>query len=138
MIRKATDEDMLRIAELEALLFPDNAMSPALLEREARVSQILVIGDPAYAYAIVGDDGGLLDLLRIGVHPDHQGQGAGKQLLDHVTALGRSMILTVKKNNHRALRLYKRHGFRIVGHFSAAGAWALFREAESTSCPSPT
>lgn len=128
---------MLRIAELEALLFPENSMSPALLERESRVSRFFVIGEPVQAYAIVGDDGRLLDLLRIGVDPAHQGQGLGTQLLDRALGLGRSMILTVKKDNHRALQLYRKHGFRIVGHFKESSAWALFREAACTSCPSP-
>lgn len=136
MLREADADDLLHIAGLEARLFPDNSMSPLMIEREAQVSRFFVLGKPAYAYAIVGDDGTLSDLLRLGVDPDRQGQGAGTRLLNHVVGMGRGVVLTVKKDNHRALRLYKKYGFRIVGHFNAANAWALFREAGSTSCPS--
>lgn len=138
VIRQATEQDLMEIANLEALLFPDNSLSPALIEREAKVSQVLVIGNPVYAYAIVADDGAMLDLLRLGVHPDRQGEGAGAQLLATVVARGRNTILTVRKDNTRALRLYLKFGFGIVAHFTSANAWVLSRAAGCTACPSTT
>ncbi|HBN09417.1 MAG TPA: hypothetical protein DD435_12470 [Cyanobacteria bacterium UBA8530] len=52
----------------------------------------------------------------IGIHPDHQGQGFGKAILEHglncLRAHGSSEIkLTVISSNENAVRLYRRHGF---------------------------
>lgn len=137
MIRPATEGDFDNILGLEALLFPDNSLSLARLEREAKASQIFVIGEPVHAYTIVGTDGTILDLLRLGVHPDQQGRGDGAKLLEHVIALGRDLTLTVRKKNHRAFRLYRRYGFTIAGHFISADSWVLFRPAGELACPVP-
>ncbi len=137
MIRRATTEDLDEIARLELQLFPDNSFSPLMLERQALVSPVLVIGEPVIAYAMLGIDGAMLDLLRLGVHPEQQGKGLGEALLKHVLAWGRDVVLSVRKDNHRALRLYTKHGFKVVGHFEANRAWALFREAVFVACPSP-
>ncbi len=129
MIRRASEEDIPRLCELEALLFPENSLSYAMLERELAVSQAFVMGDPIYAYALVGWDGEILDLLRLGVHPEHQGRGFGARLLNFILALNDVVVLTVKKDNRRALRLYQRSGFRITGHVIEANAWVLYRQA---------
>lgn len=137
MIRHAdVPDDVARLCELELLLFPGNSLSVLQMERELGRSACLVIGRPVKAYALIGWDGELLDLLRLGVHPDHQGRGLGKRLLRAVLAVKRPMVLTVKKDNHRALRLYEEYGFEVVGHFSEARAWVLFRPVAGTSCPS--
>jgi GNAT superfamily N-acetyltransferase len=52
----------------------------------------------------------------IGIHPDHQGQGFGKAMLEHclncLEARGASEIkLTVISSNENAVRLYRQHGF---------------------------
>ncbi len=136
MIRKATLDDVPRLCELEYTLFPENSLSLAQLERELTFSEAYVLGDPIHAYVLVGWDGDILDVLRLGVAPEVQGRGVGKELLRFVLALNPTVVLTVKKDNHRALRLYRKHGFEVVGHFKAAGAWALSRAAASTACPS--
>lgn len=136
MIRKATLDDVPRLCELEYLLFPENSLSLAQLERELRFSEAYVLGNPIHAYALVGWDGHILDLLRLGVHPDAQGRGIGRELLRFVLALSETVVLTVKKDNHRALSLYKKHGFEVVGHFKDASAWALSRAVGCTACPS--
>ena len=136
VIRKATLDDAARICELEYLLFPENSLSLAQVERELVAHEAFVTGDPIHAYALVGWDDALLDLLRLGVHPDRQRHGDGEALLRFVLALNDTVILTVKKDNHRALSLYKKYGFEVVGHFIEARAWALSREVAGTSCPS--
>lgn len=132
MIRQATIADVELIAELEMALF-DNALSVAMVERELKHGQGFLLGD--YAYALVRRDGELHDLTRLGVMRSHQGMGAGRRLLQYVVSMGRSVCLTVKKDNERALALYRANGFRIIGHFSAECAWAMLRESSSPSLP---
>jgi ribosomal-protein-alanine N-acetyltransferase len=135
MIYLATTDDVDSIARLETRLF-DNAMSLLMLERELAVGAGYLIGRPLQAYALVRCDKGLFDLTRLGVDPGGQGQGLGTQLLIHVLALG-TVVLTVRKDNERALRLYRRHGFEIVAHLSAERAWVLRRASEASVRPSP-
>ena len=135
MIRRATTDDIDDIAGLEALLF-DNSMSPMMLTRELEVGQGFVIGTPLEAYALVREDGELLDLTRLAVQPAHQGRGLGAALLEHIIHLGRPVMLTVKKDNARALRLYRSRGFEIAGHVTAASAWVLRRAAWASAHPS--
>jgi ribosomal protein S18 acetylase RimI-like enzyme len=136
MIRPATTADIERINALEYELFPDNSLSCVMLERELAVSQVFVEGDPLHAYAIVGHDGELLDLLRLGVDTTQQGRGAGTRLLLHTLSLAQPMMLTVRKNNARALRLYRKHGFEVIGHFSEKASWVMRWEPAAADGPS--
>ena len=59
-------------------------------------------------------------LLNLTVSPEHQGQGWGRHLLDHLVAWSRSqsaaMIwLEVRASNARARRLYVAYGFDHMG-----------------------
>jgi ribosomal protein S18 acetylase RimI-like enzyme len=45
------------------------------------------------------------------------------------------VMLTVRKNNTRACQLYRKHGFEVIGHFSAGASWAMRREAAPAACP---
>jgi ribosomal protein S18 acetylase RimI-like enzyme len=139
LIRQATREDLARISELELLLFPENAMTPLMLERELGVSWMFLVGRPAVAYAIVGRDDELLDLLRLGVAPAFHHHGCGAALLKYVLSLQQPVMLTVRKNNAPALRLYRKHGFEVVGHVSAGAeaSWVMRWEPASEACPSP-
>lgn len=137
MIRKATPEDIERICALEAACFSENSLSYAMLERELEVSWVFVDGEPVAAYAIVGREGELLDLLRLGVDPQHQGRGAGTRLLRYVLSLGQNVMLLVRKENVRAFRLYQKHGFEVTGHFNAEEAsWVMHRAAPGADGPS--
>jgi len=118
-------EDVAAVACLESVLFPHNAMSEQLLEREAEAGFAWVIGSPPYAYALARDDGLLIDITRLGVAPLRHGQGCGSLLLDKILNLGRETILTVEKCNRRALRLYLRHGFFITGTLVTSDAWVM-------------
>lgn len=94
----------------------DNALNERRLEVEMSLGACYVIGTPAVAYALVRPDGKeLLDLMRLGVLPMRQGEGLGKKLLQHVLGLGKTVVLTVLKENAVARALYKKHGFKTVG-----------------------
>ena len=69
-------------------------------------------------------------LLNISVRRDCQRQGFGRMLLDRVVALARerrmsSILLEVRPSNERALAVYERYGFSLIGlrkaYYPAAG-----------------
>jgi ribosomal-protein-alanine N-acetyltransferase len=59
-------------------------------------------------------------VLNLCVHPDYQGRGIGRGLLDHLLDIGRSrgagsVFLEVRPSNQAALSLYRNTGFNEVG-----------------------
>lgn len=59
-------------------------------------------------------------LLNITVRRDCQRQGVGRMLLDRVVGLARerrmgSILLEVRPSNERALAVYERYGFTLIG-----------------------
>jgi ribosomal-protein-alanine N-acetyltransferase len=139
-IRPAKPRDVERLMELEQVF--DNAMSEKMLLRELEVGRGYVYnritddGDVlTLGYALVRQDGMLLDLTRLAVDGHTQSQGIGQSLLRRVLSEERETVLTVKKDNVRALALYKKNGFRVVGHYPAADAWVMRRAAPSSPRP---
>lgn len=71
------------------------------------------------------DEGGLLDITRLGVTESVRRKGVGRLLLERALLEGEEFILTVKKDNLPALSLYRARGFRIVAHLAGAHAWVM-------------
>lgn len=141
VIRRASTEDVPELMELEAALF-DNAMSETTLERELVAGEGYLVrqwheSSAILGYILVREDGDLLDITRLGVRPEAQCLGLGTTLLKYILDRERTTVLTVKKGNARALRLYKRHGFVVVGHFIEARAWVLRRDARPAAPTAP-
>lgn len=115
-MRRVTTDDADELAALDALLF-DNCFNEKTLAHEVAIGLGWVVTDQEklLAYALVRDDGLVLDLIRLGVHPEHQGRGLGSSLLRTLLQQRRDVILTVRAQNTGALRLYLRHGFKVVG-----------------------
>lgn len=132
-IRPATELDIPRLLELEQLF--DNAMTEPMLARELSAGSGGVFFSPqtgtVLGYVLLRYDQGLLDITRLGVDPAAQGQGIGPRLLEYALSEGHEAMLTVRKNNKRALRLYLKYGFKIAGHITVSDAWVLRRPAPS-------
>jgi ribosomal protein S18 acetylase RimI-like enzyme len=65
----------------------------------------------------------VVHLMAMWVHPALRGSGAASALVQSVVAWAEerdasSVRLDVIEDNHRARRLYERHGFRTTGHIS--------------------
>jgi ribosomal-protein-alanine N-acetyltransferase len=79
--------------------------------------------DPAerlLAYAVLMIAVEEAHLLNITVAADAQGRGLGRWLLDHMVDHARvggalAVLLEVRPSNERALRLYERYGFDVIG-----------------------
>ena len=72
------------------------------------------------AYGLMSVAAGESHILNVCVHPDHQGEGLGRRLMDHLLALaadyGASMaLLEVRPSNAPARALYQRLGFNEIG-----------------------
>lgn len=108
------------------LLFPENCFNETTLAREIELGFCWVetAQGRIIAYALVRA-GDIHDLLRLGVHPDHQGRGIGKALLLKVLEQRKPVILTVREENKGALRLYLRNGFRVIGRLNEGRGWIL-------------
>ena len=130
MIRLAALTDVPHILELERLLFSENSLSEFALTRELDIGRCYVVGSPAVAYALVRHQPAVTDLLRLGVSPAHQRQGYGRRLLRHVLVAYGVVMLTVKKNNKPAFRMYRDAGFQIIGEVLVDGnaGWIMLRK----------
>lgn len=108
-------------------LFYENWLSDGSLLRELACPAIcLVEGDPIQAYVLARVTDDLVDVVRLGVLPESQGRGTGRSLLRALLILAdRPLMLTVKKNNTRALRLYQNYNFEIIGELQ--DAWLMVR-----------
>ncbi len=116
-MRAVTVEDADELATLDMKLFPDNCFNEHTLAKEIELGSGFVICDEfaIVAYMLLRGDSYLTDIMRLGVLPEFQGRGLGKQLLRHGIEQAENVMLTVHQENARALQLYSRHGFQIVG-----------------------
>ena len=88
--------------------------------------QIFLLLNPAPVgiVSILGNEIG--DLY---VHPDAQGQGYGTALLSHALPLTAQPRLSVLSDNHRAITLYERFGFRPTSQTPLRdGLWEVTME----------
>ncbi len=93
-------------------------------------AQVLVGDDTLLGYFVAMKGVDEVHLLNITVAPEWQGQGWGQVMLDALGVWSRGqgaewLWLEVRRSNHRAERIYERHGFRRVGerknYYPAAG-----------------
>ncbi|NEN77400.1 GNAT family N-acetyltransferase [Nocardioides zeae] len=123
MLRPARTADVARVALLEADLFGRDAWSEEQIgaELSAPGRAMLVAEDPAdrsgvAGYAVLGVQGDLADLLRIGVDPTLRRTGVASALLAHLLGAARAagaerMLLEVSEANTGAAAFYAARGF---------------------------
>lgn len=118
-------QDATAIAELEEDLFPDNCFNSKTLEKEilAGLGTVHYDSNVLVGYWFGRNGNGLTDILRLGVRESHQGQGLGKALLCHATGPTGKYMLTVRKDNEAAIKLYLKHEFRIIA--DTGESWIL-------------
>jgi ribosomal protein S18 acetylase RimI-like enzyme len=128
-MRCVTQNDADVIAELEMQVFPENCFNETTIAKEIELGTgwVIELADEVVAYALVRDDGYLLDLTRLGVREDCRGMGLGAMLLDRLLGIQRDTMLTVRVTNETALHLYRTRGFQIVGRFRDGGSWVMLR-----------
>lgn len=114
MVRYATVDDAEAIYELERQVFPDACVNEVSCSIELMVGRCWIADGQGYVLTRWGPE--VIDVLRLGVLPEHQKKGLGRYMLRLVLLhADLPVMLTVKRSNAPALRLYQREGFTPVG-----------------------
>ena len=127
MIRKAKQDDLNRIAEIEVFnyrlkfypIFRDDEFYfgelqvPNVAKRYADSLEDIRVWDDGVVKGFILVRNG--EVKKLFVEPVLQGQGIGAKLLEYaVEHLGAQTLWALEKNTG-AIRFYQRHGFRLTG-----------------------
>ena len=71
-------------------------------------------------YVVMSIAAGEAHILTLAVHPEFQGKGLARKILEHVLMISRergaeSIFLEVRPSNQRAIRIYEKAGFNEIG-----------------------
>lgn len=127
MIRQMSDDDVGDVGQiwLAASLLAHDFVSAEFWHADHSVmtSEILP-GSHGYVHETDGNIDGFV-VLGAGtrsnymgalfVSPQHQGQGIGTRLLDHVKSICNPLTTSVYKQNQRSFEFYVARGFQVVG-----------------------
>ncbi len=128
-IRKATEQDICRLAEIEIFNYRMNFYpifrNDWFYFKELQVTALMdeYRKDPALLEkTYVYDDGAVKAMIcadeerisKFFVEPVLQNQGIGTQLLHYVLEHTTASYLWVLEKNSKAIRFYERHGFRLT------------------------
>lgn len=132
-MRLAEPTDCERLEYLEYKLFPDNGFNAHTLKGELTIGRCWVIErrNKIVGYLLARIDGDLIDIMRVGVLPEFQGKGIGTKLVRVAMTQAPKSMLCVRKENKRALKLYRRLGFSIIGETTELPSWVMATSVES-------
>nr|WP_306228858.1 GNAT family N-acetyltransferase [Aurantimonas sp. CSK15Z-1] len=114
-----------RVAEITASWHSLEALRPRL----SRPNSEFVVADDgarlgAMAFAAAGADRKVVVLHQLYVHPEHQRQGLGTELLSEIEGAfpeAERLRLEVEAANTTAVAFYRAHGFEPVGRTESCG-----------------
>jgi GNAT superfamily N-acetyltransferase len=88
------------------------SLDPAIVERFALYNELKKAHRPEAPHAYV---------LAIGVHPEHQGKGLGRALLEETARLARDQPTLLDTMNPSNIAIYERSGYAVVAESSLGG-----------------
>lgn len=123
MVRRMREEDIPDVVRISEENFSTEAWGEAAFRRELASPHshpfVAVVNQKVVGYVVVWilyDEGTIMTLA---VDRSMWGKGIGKELmrflLNFLRGKVKKVLLDVRKSNVRAIRLYQRFGFRIVG-----------------------
>jgi GNAT superfamily N-acetyltransferase len=102
--------------------------------REA-IHEIALVSEEPIGYLSYEDMDDDLVLEQLYLHPDHQGQGYGSEILSRLIGLahsvGKPLSLSVLTTNPRARAFYERYGFVVVNETAERVAMRRFVQRRS-------
>lgn len=125
-IRKAVAADLPRIAEIvifnyrlnfypifqnDEYYFRELQVPAWMQEHEGRIGHMWVYDDGAVKGVVEVENG---EIRKLFVEPMLQGNGIGSALLEYAVDRHGANTLWALEKNVRAIRFYKRHGFRVT------------------------
>ncbi len=121
-LRDMREEDLLAVmdVELAAYEFPWTFGIFRDCIRFGYVCKVLSGSEGIIGHGIMSVGAGECHLLNICIHPQHQGQGYGAQLISQLldiarTRRARSAMLEVRASNLAAYHVYSKLGFHEIG-----------------------
>ncbi|MDO8299496.1 ribosomal protein S18-alanine N-acetyltransferase [Lacisediminimonas sp.] len=124
-LQRMSPDDLPEVLEIEYAVYPFPWTHGNFLDSIKSGYESWILRDTSdqnrlLAYFLVMQAVDESHLLNITVHPEYNGRGFGRYLLDKVTALARAsgmhaVLLEVRPSNIRALRIYLRYGFSRIG-----------------------
>lgn len=115
IIREAKRSDLIRIAEIERLSFEFEGWGLYFLGKflEIPYNKIIVAeSDEILGYCAFSDEGEVIHIKSIAVHPNYRNRGIAKALIREVIKLNKDIYLEVRVSNEIALKLYESLGFK--------------------------
>lgn len=126
MIRKATKDDCVRIAEIEVFnyrlnFYPifredkfyfDELQVPKRMEAFKEVVETIWVYDDGVVKGFIQVDG--QEIKKLFVEPVLQGNAIGAELLNFAVTVCNADHLWALEKNLRAIRFYERHGFCVT------------------------
>lgn len=126
MVRRTQEADAEAIEELDGELFPEVCWNANTIKKEIKLGWGLVATTEkgkVIGFLMIRLDGNLADIIRVGISKKHQHKGHGRALLRQaIEDLSSPMMLTVRRDNEAAKKLYLSEGFIPV---AAAGEDAI-------------
>lgn len=115
---------MEEVEELECLLFDNAFNATSLLNELDTGARCWVMGSERIeGYILFRVVRGLCDILRVGTHPSYQRRGTATKLMRVAMGEAPRSMLTVRKTNQGAIRLYRKLGFEVVGDLESS--WVM-------------
>jgi len=120
-LRNFVKDDLLAITQLErcASMSPWSRQNFADSISSGHICVGIQVAEAWIAQAVFLIVTDTADLLIISVHPDWQGQGVGRTLLnamiENLGSRAKELFLEVRASNARAIQLYESCGFNCVG-----------------------
>jgi ribosomal-protein-alanine N-acetyltransferase len=122
-IRELKEDDIEEILDIEKRSFISpwtKRLFEETLSSPISTNFVLKKGNTILGYIIMYSVGNEVHILNIAVHPDYRKKGYGSKLVTHVLTHFRGsdvveFFLEVREGNSRAINLYKKYGFEVIG-----------------------
>jgi [ribosomal protein S18]-alanine N-acetyltransferase len=117
IIREAKRGDLIRIAEIEKLSFEFESWGLFFLGKflEIPYNKIIVAeNNEILGYCAFSDEGEIIHIKSIAVHPNYRNKGIAKALIKEVMNLKKDIYLEVRVSNEIAIKLYENLGFKKI------------------------